>query len=300
MDEFLEKIKNAAKVVCLHHNDVDGHCSAAIVDRFFEGKVNFYSMDYSRELPLGDMSEGCVVVIVDYSPGSLEDFHKILKITQNLVWIDHHKTALEKFKELEHLPGLRRDGTAACELAWEYFFQCVVPYSVALMGDYDVWKFAYGAKTTHFQSGLRLEDTRPFNQKLWGDLLGGNNSEIEAIITNGQIITRYNDKAWERSLRAVGYHTTLDGLHCIACNIQGSSDVFKSMNCKNIDAFIVYGHSGRNFKCTIYKEKNSTVDVSRIAVKHGGGGHAGASGFYCETLPFKFEGRLTKEDFHKE
>lgn len=296
---FLQSIKGAKKVVCLHHNDVDGHCSAAIVDRYFENKVNFYSMDYSREIPFGDMGHECVVVIVDYSPGSVEDFNKILQITPNIIWIDHHKTALEKFKELSHLMGLRRDGTAACELAWEYFFQTPAPYAVALMGDYDVWKFAYGVTTTHFQAGLRLEDTRPFNNKFWDRMLSEDTVLMADILTNGRVITKYNDHSWERSLRAVGYRTTLGGLRCVACNIQGSSDVFKSLKAESVDVFIVYGHNGKNFKCTLYS-KGGEVDVSEIATKYGGGGHAGASGFFCDTLPFKFERRLEKEDFNKE
>jgi uncharacterized protein len=31
---------------------------------------------------------------------------------------------------------------------------------------------------------------------------------------------------------------------------------------------------------------SKTVDVSKIAVKYGGGGHKAASGFQCKELPF--------------
>jgi len=32
---------------------------------------------------------------------------------------------------------------------------------------------------------------------------------------------------------------------------------------------------------------SKTVDVSKIALKYGGGGHVGASGFQVKELPFK-------------
>jgi len=37
-----------------------------------------------------------------------------------LVWIDHHKSAIEKYGATT--PGYRIDGVAACRLAWQWFF----------------------------------------------------------------------------------------------------------------------------------------------------------------------------------
>lgn len=42
--------------------------------------------------------------------------------------------------------------------------------------------------------------------------------------------------------------------------------------------------TGDLFKVSMYSE---FVDVSEIAVKYGGGGHKGASGFQCTELPFR-------------
>lgn len=72
-----------------------------------------------------------------------------------LVWIDHHKTAMEKYGRI---PGYQIDGVAACRLAWQYFSdnrddctfalpskqdfidrKVVEPLAVLLAGEYDIW-----------------------------------------------------------------------------------------------------------------------------------------------------------------
>lgn len=40
----------------------------------------------------------------------------------------------------------------------------------------------------------------------------------------------------------------------------------------------------KQFTVSLYSE---TVDVGAIAKAHGGGGHKGAAGFVCDTLPWK-------------
>ena len=45
-------------------------------------------------------------------------------------------------------------------------------------------------------------------------------------------------------------------------------------------------YMGNKWTVGLYSE---TIDVSVIAKKYGGGGHTGAAGFVCDTLPFKKE-----------
>jgi nanoRNase/pAp phosphatase (c-di-AMP/oligoRNAs hydrolase) len=44
-------------------------------------------------------------------------------------------------------------------------------------------------------------------------------------------------------------------------------------------------YDGDQFAVSMYSEKPE-VDCSVVCKKHGGGGHKGASGFTCKTLPF--------------
>ena len=64
---------------------------------------------------------------------------------------------------------------------------------------------------------------------------------------------------------------------------------FKDYDRKSeIDIFISYIRLPENhWTVSLYSNKQPEIDVSKIAKKYGGGGHAGASGFQCDELPFK-------------
>ena len=57
------------------------------------------------------------------------------------------------------------------------------------------------------------------------------------------------------------------------------------------DALLGYMFNGKCWTVSLYHAKHRTdIDLSLIAVKHGGGGHRGACGFACNKLPFIVEG----------
>lgn len=45
----------------------------------------------------------------------------------NLVWIDHHKSAIDKYPAT--IRGVRIDGVAACRLAWQWFSHPDSPFN---------------------------------------------------------------------------------------------------------------------------------------------------------------------------
>ena len=47
-----------------------------------------------------------------------------------------------------------------------------------------------------------------------------------------------------------------------------------------------FSFDGDKWTVSLY---STSVDVSEIAKKYGGGGHKGASGFHCKELPFMKE-----------
>ena len=284
-------------IICLHHKDGDGYGSAAVVKmKYPTDEIKFIGMDYSMNLPLEQMNSDDTIIIVDFSPIEENGFAQIQEITDKIIWIDHHQTAIEKHKHFDYLDGIRRIGTAACDLCWEYFFPgAYCPEVIKLLGDYDVWKFEYGDSTRNFQAGIRMEDMRPTNTKLW-DLLLNDSNFVDSIINKGSIITEINNNNWMRSLRAMGYVVNIRGTAAVACNMQASSAGFDSLKKGLFSAMIVYNHDGKKYKVTIYSDE-SGPDVSVVAKEYGGGGHEHAAGFYCENLPFKYIRKLEKEDF---
>lgn len=104
---------------CIYHEaDLDGVMSAAIVKKYFKGDIDLLPYNYGKEIP--DVNKYDKVFVVDVSFGSrtrfLFDEWKEKGI--DVVWIDHHKTAIDDMRDYE-VKGKRRIGTAACELTWE-------------------------------------------------------------------------------------------------------------------------------------------------------------------------------------
>jgi oligoribonuclease NrnB/cAMP/cGMP phosphodiesterase (DHH superfamily) len=159
------------------------------------------------------------------------------------------------------------------------------PYYVKLIADWDVWTFKYGDQTRFFQAAINSYDAHPEKEfwhrlDLWID-------EEQAVIKEGEAMTRFRDGWAKDYLRKFGFVTEFEGLNCIALNIQHcNSEYFKSVSPIEFDAFIAFSYNGDLFKVSMYAAKQD-VDVSEICKKYGGGGHKGAAGFAAERLPFK-------------
>lgn len=160
-------------VVCFYHNeDWDGIASAIIVNNHYKAKdddlVYFVGVDYSVksddhfvQTKLHDICEDhynkfidekdltynikddnieVTIVIVDYSFSA--DIMKHLDNEFNLIWIDHHVSAIKDAiaNEYADVNGHRYDGVAACMLAWQYYnLGEKPPLPLALFGKYDVF-----------------------------------------------------------------------------------------------------------------------------------------------------------------
>ena len=98
-------------------------------------------------------------------------------------------------------------------------------------------------------------------------------------------MTKYRD-SWAKEYLRIGFETKFEGLRCFALNLgMCSSEYFKSLPDGKYDVYMPFSFNGEYFKISMYSL--TTVDVSKIAIKYGGGGHKGASGFQCKTLPFE-------------
>lgn len=266
---------------CFYHNDMDGKCSAAIVYKYAHGQGQYIEMDYSKEFPIDAIEPREEVWIVDFHIPR-EDFDKLLKITPAVVWIDHHKSALEELQDIDIIltgNGIRQDGIAACRLTWDYCFPNETPpYIVLLLADYDVWKFEYGNETDKLQAGIKLYPTDPWSTywETWLD----SNYYPRVEISEGKIILAYIGNHY-KSLDK--FPIEFEGYKCIACNIsRASSKVFDSV-AEDYDMMITFYYDGRGWHYSLYTSRED-IDVSSIALKYGGGGHRKAAGFNSDEL----------------
>jgi oligoribonuclease NrnB/cAMP/cGMP phosphodiesterase (DHH superfamily) len=274
---------------CFYHTDMDGHASGAIVYQSEIGngnKIECIPMNYNNPFPFETIEPGEKVYIVDYSLKN-DDWKKLLEITQDVIWIDHHKTAIEAAigQAWGWLEGIRRDGTAACELVWEWFYpKEKSPKIIKLLGDYDIWRFQYGDDTNYLQTGIRLHETKPesIGWELWLDC--EYNPSVE--IASRKIAIQYRDSYYKGLVKAFGFYADFEGLRAICCNAGSvSSQLFQTVDSNTYDIMMPFVFTGEGWTVSVYST-NSEIDCSAIAKKYGGGGHKGAAGFQCKELPF--------------
>ena len=67
-------------------------------------------------------------------------------------------------------------------------------------------------------------------------------------------------------------------------NLKNEAKELKALNEEEYDMFIGFSYNGKSWN---YSLRSTKVDCSQIAMKYGGGGHKGASGFSADELIFK-------------
>ncbi len=271
---------------CIHHNDLDGRCAAAIVhhankiQKFSKDPIKFIEADYKDLFDFTEIGPTERVFIVDFSlsPPLMEI---LLKQTGHVIWIDHHATARDyPYQNLGGLRDFADKSMSGCELTWDYFFYGIpLPDAVRLIGDYDKWALKYQPECFQFYEGAKLiADLSDPTSDTWGKLLSmDDGGGPERIIEQGKVAIQYRDN------KSFGYETEIGGHKAYACNqfMFGSGGLGERFH--HYPVCLAYIHDGRRFTVSLYSE---TVDVGSIAKAHGGGGHKGAAGFVCNELPW--------------
>ena len=146
---------------CFYHSaDLDGHCSGALV-KAFNINCELIGINYDDEFPWETIGIGETVWMVDFGLQPFSDMLRLQKMC-GLIWIDHHKSALEEYAKAlsignEPIAGLRRDGIGACQLVYEFLTnKQKIPTYIKLLAEYDVWNHL-DPRTLAFQYGMRFQ-----------------------------------------------------------------------------------------------------------------------------------------------
>jgi len=277
------------RTVCFYHSsDLDGKCSAAIVSLVVPGAV-LVPINYGQEFPWETIARAETVIMVDFSLQPFSDMVRLADAGPDLVWIDHHKTALQDAAEAGWtagtVQGIRRVGIGACVLTWESLLPAApVPEAVRLLGEYDVWDH-HDERCLPLQYGLRLCDNRP-TSPVWGKVF---HDDICEILNDGEIVLRYQQQQNKAASRAVCFDTVLDGVRLVAANYgPANSQFFDSVfDAAMHDAMCLFQWRPKaNAWAVSLFSNEGGPDVGAICKARGGGGHKGAAGFQCSVLPF--------------
>lgn len=282
-------------LVIYHGVDLDGYACAAIINFYLGGheSLKFHPINHGEPFPYYKIDKGEKVFILDFPPPAPgEGWEDLLAITEDIIWIDHHESALKKFEEIE-IEGSRSLTTpAACELVWDYFFDVKTPESIKMIGDHDSWQHQIHHSDAFCLGMLAkdwIEDPRSEGWKsLLSNALKGNEEGIKTTISKGHTIQQYCKKSHAAYVKAVSYEMQWLGYRCLVANrgLTGSY-LFDSLWDKDKhDLMIAYVYEGDHYIVSIYTTKTDQVKANDIAIAHGGGGHPGAAGFTCKELPW--------------
>jgi len=220
-------------IICIYHRaDFDGIFCCEILRKAFGDQATYIGWDYKDPLP--EIPEGAKVIMADISVEGLMHL-------PNLIWIDHHRTAIERYPA--SISGYRIDGVAACRLAWQYFFsqdpiglpereayvkrKLVEPLAVRLAGEYDVWD-KRDPQADLFQFGLRSRELEPW---IWGNLLNlqASPAMVTTLCENGKVLEFARRKENESTIKYQGFTIEWEGLKFLACNTgRANSDLFQA------------------------------------------------------------------------
>ena len=286
------------RILVVYHDDADGMCAAAIARRACpDDDMVFYGMQYGDALPpLPGPGEDTVydkIFILDFSLHE-DDMRRLVdELCYPVIWIDHHVTAIEQLLDFDYLNGLRRDGTAACMLTWEWFFPNEEPpWAVKYIADRDVWKFSYGDDTRNFYEMWSMVRPDPGDVAGWNELFALTGIPLYQFIQKGELLRSARTTRLLALVHSYAHETTIDGHAALKINASPSGDlgqVIKDLGFAVAWCYVEKRQNGELVRVnTLYSEE---VDVSMIAVARGGGGHRGAAGFVEVLGRWKIEKR---------
>jgi len=308
--------------IIYHDADFDGKLSNEVCRYWLnrlhpEANIHSYGWDYGRPVPRvtqtdrSDWYDYDSIYIVDLS---VDELMARPELRDKIVWIDHHKSAIEKWDKLAdigdkpypYFPGYRIDGVAACRLCWQWFLTeglkgdaplackdafinrtVSEPELIRLAGEYDVWDhrdpdakaLQFGLRELNAEGFRRLVD-RQFNNS--GSELDRSEAliSIRTAITTGHLLKKYSVRNHAEYAAKHAHTIQWEGLTFCALNTSGrSSDHFDGALKLEHDACFCWRFDGRVVSVSLYSVPGKDIDLSLIAAKYGGGGHRGACGF---------------------
>lgn len=263
------------KKLCIYHaNCADGFTAAWIVKRKFGNDVEFYPGFYQNAPPNVKDRD---IILVDFSY-KLNIVLDIAREAKSVTILDHHKSALDDLEGLgqiadnvELVLDMERSGAM---ITWDYYFpneQC--PKLVEHIQDRDLFRFELEG-TQEIQSTVF---SYPYEFEIWDKLFS---TPIEELYEEGKSIHRKHSKDIKEFLEIAQQTLCIDGHIVPAVNVpytMGSDAAHLLAHDAPFAAYYYDIHGYRIFGLRSIQDEG--MDVQKIAVKYGGGGHVHASGF---------------------
>ena len=265
----------------------DGFAAALAAWLFYEGRVEFLSLDHGDVKSIDDLPaiEGRAVYILDFSFSS-ELLRQIEQRAAKLVLLDHHKSAADKLSGFSCRCGalhfdMKKSG---CRLAWEYFQrERPLPDLVRFVEDRDIWVWQY-PESAGFLSALDME---PLNFERWLEIAEFDAAQLSGYIERGRAMDqKFNKLAID--IAEAGQPIRFNGQSGLMVNAPGAfHSLVGDMLCKQSGTFALLWSVDKSGAVKVGLRSRRGFDCIALAESMHGGGHAQACGFKMgpERLP---------------
>ena len=279
------------KILIYHHNDNDGYLAGAVADYFLSknmyNEIKFRVGHYDDSHDEEAIKWADEVYVLDYTlPVPLMD-----KYMDKIIWIDHHRTAIENMEGVElqrgkTFKGMREIGKSGCLLAWLWFKpDGKLPRVVELVDDRDVWKWEFGEDTAAFHEASRMF---MLYYGSWQELLESDEM-TENMVKKGASLLEYIRHVVDTYNESLSWEGMFEDIPVVFLNGSGiiSGELHKRLRETHTSAAcaVVFSLTRDKVRVGMYRNdlpEFKNVSLGRIATKYGGGGHDGAAGFYTD------------------
>lgn len=269
-------------MIIYHHDDMDGITSAAIINHFLrDSEAKYYAVNYGDTWDVNEVREE-VVYVVDFS---FPDMELLSNSCKQLIWIDHHKTAMEQQAAAWNDPAIEGERSlvyAGCELTWRYMAPAtLMPKIVQYVGDIDMWEFTL-KETIPIAEAANIELTT-YDNPMWLRLFNSNfqKHQLEILFERGKILLQAKELRINKAYKS-GVDINFDGLKVRLVNsTTDMSEIGQRIYEAGYDVAMVWRMINQK---VVVSFRSNRVAVDKIAQKFGGGGHKYAAG---ATLTFK-------------
>lgn len=290
----LKMLDNKLTILVYYHDDNDGLCSAAVAGNYYDRNkfsIKFVPINYGKESwSQEEINAAEKVWLLDFASDEMNKFVKACG--SKLIWIDHHRTAMEKYPDIwnsSEIPGIRSIEEAACVLTWKFTHpEHALPAAVAYLGDKDMWRFEY-AETRAFSAGFSLMVKTP-DDAIWDVLLGSEYEDtVNKMMSIGELLLESQSykiqKAFERGVDCVFHNWKARLVNTTGSVSELGEFIYKK---PEYDIAIMWQAVENMVVFSLRSDSGNpdSPDCAEIARQYGGGGHRNAAGFQKKNMNF--------------
>lgn len=269
----MQKARGKKIVVIYHASCPDGFGAAWAAWKKFGARAEYHAVPHTAK-PLMPRDKEVYFLDLTYKP---EVMRRVVKAAARVVVVDHHASAKDSVKLVqESLYDMKHSGAV---LAWKYFHPGKpMPRLLLHIEDEDLWKF-------------KLPNTMAVNARL--ELLNFNFKELDKVIRDfekpalrkkfiqeGNLLGAYRTRMVRRLIQENAVPVKFMGYRIFAVNGARpfTSEIGHALYKMRPPMAIIWQEKPAGI--TVSLRSDSSVDVSKIAARFGGGGHKGAAAFY--------------------